>query len=343
MRSKKSGFTLVELLVVIAIIAMLVTLLLPAVQAAREAARRAQCQNNLKNLALAVMNFESAVQTYPPSITPGPCCGTPSYESWTINTLPYLEEQGLYDQYNLEVPNEDPLNQFVRESHLAIHICPSDEGTENLDKPESGPGSGLNYARGTYRGNAGRSDGNGMWWDAQQNIKAMPAGWKGPLTTSCGPEELWDKHGNRGFCAAQGVINPVKVKNVADGTSKTLLIGEQTMKPTSDSARRRRTFWAYTYTSYNKSEVVPETRTMFSDYDRCVQFGDSNPCKRAWGTAHTNGGIQFAKADGSVSSIPPSVDMQVFAAMASINGQEALSTVVDSGRSSTPTRFIAKW
>lgn len=328
MRTRKSGFTLVELLVVIAIIAMLVTLLLPAVQAAREAARRAQCQNNLKNLSLACLNYESAVQTFPPSYTPGPCCNTPSYESWTIVILPYVEEQGLYDQYNLEVPNEAPENQFVRESRLEIHVCPSDEGTEMLEKPESGPGSGLNYARGTYRGNAGRSDGNGMWWDAQQNIKAMPSGWKGPLTTSCGPRDLWDKHGTASFCQSQGLINPVKMKQLADGTSKTLLIGEQTMKPTSDSARRRRTFWAYTYTSYNKSEVVPETRTMFSDYDRCVQFGDSNPCKRAWGTAHTNGGIQFAFSDGHVSNISPSIDMQAFAAAASINGQEVNGEIV---------------
>jgi hypothetical protein len=157
----------------------------------------------------------------------------------------------------------------------------------------------------------------------------MPAGWKGPLTTSCGPRELWEKHGTTSFCQSEGLINPVKMRQVADGTSKTLLIGEQTMKPTSDSARRRRTFWAYTYTSYNKSEVVPETRTMFSDYDRCVSFGDSNPCKRAWGTAHVNGGIQFAFSDGSVHTMPVDIDMQVFAAHASINGQETGGSFVE--------------
>ena len=330
MRKTQRGFTLVELLVVIAIIAMLVTLLLPAVQAAREAARRAQCQNNLKNLSLACLNYESASQTFPPSYTPGPCCGTPSYESWTIAVLPYVEEQGLYDRYDLEVPNEHENNRAVVQTQLAIHQCPSDEGLEMLDRPESGPGSNILYARGSYRGNAGRSDGNGMWWDAQQNIKSMPAGWKGPLTTSCGPPELWERHGNTSFCQNSGLINSVKMKNIADGTSKTLLIGEQTMKPTSESARRRRSFWAYTYTSYNKSEVVPETRTMFSDYDRCVQAGsDSNPCKRAWGTAHTNGGIQFAYTDGHVSNVPPSVDMIAFASAASINGQEALTAQLE--------------
>ncbi len=336
MRTRKIGFTLVELLVVIAIIAMLVTLLLPAVQSAREAARRAQCQNNLRNLALACLNYESASQKFPPSYTPGPCCGTPSYESWTIGILPYIEEQALHDIYNFDIPNDcsdgdaacQISNKRVRETILPIHICPSDEGTDQLSSPESGNGSGQLYARGTYRGNAGRSNGNGMWWDAQQGTSGLPAGWKGPLTTSCGPEELWDKPGsNASFCSssADAYRGEVRMRNIADGTSKTLLIGEQTMKPTSESARRRRTFWAYTYTSYNKSEVVPETRSMFSDYDRCVQFGDSNVCKRAWGTAHVNGTIQFAHADGSVTGYPPNVDMQAFAAAASINGQEAIS------------------
>ena len=144
---KARGFTLVELLVVIAIIAMLVTLLLPAIQAAREAARRSQCQNNLKQLALGCINFESVAGHYPQSVTPGPCCATQSYESWTIVILTFMEEQGLYDQYNLELPNEHPDNAFVRESLVATHICPSDGDTERRDMPESGPGNGLLNAR----------------------------------------------------------------------------------------------------------------------------------------------------------------------------------------------------
>ena len=321
---KTRGFTLVELLVVIAIIAMLVTLLLPAVNAAREAARRSQCQNNLKQLALGVINFEAAKQYYPPSATPGPCCGTLSYESWTINILPFMEEQGLYDAYDLTVPNEDPANEFVRTQIIPTHICPTDEGTEILEMPESGPGSGLLYARGTYRGNAGRSDGNGNWWDALQGINNLPKGWKGPLTTVCGSPAQIAAQGGEGFCSDGGITGYIKLRMVEDGTSKTLLIGEQTSKPTSDSARRRRTYWAYTYTSYNKSEVVPQTRTMLSDYTRCVEVGgvgDSNPCKRAWGTLH-QAGIQFAYCDGSVHNIPFAIDMEVFASMASIAGPD---------------------
>src|SRR5215813_10909080 len=90
------GFTLVELLVVIAIIGVLVALLLPAIQAAREAARRAQCQNHLKNLALAVLNYESAKKHYPPGFVSQPI----QVEAWAWSTfiLPYIEEQALYDK-----------------------------------------------------------------------------------------------------------------------------------------------------------------------------------------------------------------------------------------------------
>jgi prepilin-type N-terminal cleavage/methylation domain-containing protein len=327
---KTHGFTLVELLVVIAIIAMLVTLLLPAVQSAREAARRSQCQNNLKQLALACINFEAATGHYPQSSTPGPCCGTPSFESWSIVALPFMEEQALYDQYNLKAPNEDPSNAFVRESHVATHVCPSDEQTDNRDYPESGNGAGLLYARGSYRGNSGRSDGaTENWWDAQQNIRAggvftSPKGWKGPLTTYCGTLEQRAMTGQTSWCESSGVLAPTKLRELEDGSSKTLLVGEQTSKGSSASSIRRRTFWAYTYTSYNKSEVVPQTRTMLSDYQRCVDIGGpgtDNPCKRAWGTAHV-AGIQFAFCDGSVHNVTVEIDMELFAALASVGGPD---------------------
>src|SRR5689334_7877056 len=85
----RSGFTLVELLVVIAIIGILVALLLPAIQAAREAARRAQCQNHLKNIALACMNYESATKRFPVGFVSQPT--TVEAWAWSTFALPYLE------------------------------------------------------------------------------------------------------------------------------------------------------------------------------------------------------------------------------------------------------------
>src|SRR5882757_3742434 len=108
-RSIARGFTLIELLVVIAIIAVLIALLLPAVQAAREAARRAQCTNNLKQLGLAVHNYLSQQNTFPPlmgnisaanNITGADPNGVSWPLDWTASLLPQLEQQPLYNALN---------------------------------------------------------------------------------------------------------------------------------------------------------------------------------------------------------------------------------------------------
>jgi len=98
--TRRVGFTLVELLVVIAIITLLVSILLPAVQSAREAARRTQCLNNLKQLQLAVLNYETANQAFPPG-------ATRSGAVWSAFILPYVEEQAIYDALTLDDPTED--------------------------------------------------------------------------------------------------------------------------------------------------------------------------------------------------------------------------------------------
>src|SRR4051812_27324764 len=94
MSRRHRGFTLIELLVVIAIIAVLIALLLPAVQSAREAARRAQCVNNLKQVGLACMNYESTLGCLPPG-TKGSLWGT-----WMLFALPFAEQQALYNAWN---------------------------------------------------------------------------------------------------------------------------------------------------------------------------------------------------------------------------------------------------
>src|SRR5271168_1332900 len=102
-RHVSRGFTLIELLVVIAIIAVLIALLLPAVQAAREAARRAQCVNNLKQLGLAVHNYLSQQNSFPPLIAPfanvnGPSAATGAWPlSWAVAILPNLEQTQLFN------------------------------------------------------------------------------------------------------------------------------------------------------------------------------------------------------------------------------------------------------
>src|SRR5947199_6053705 len=98
-RHARTGFTLVELLVVIAIIGVLVALLLPAVQQARESARRMSCQNNIKQLGIALHNHHDTKNTFPTGALNTGINGTPCYTTWTIEILPFMEQQALYQQY----------------------------------------------------------------------------------------------------------------------------------------------------------------------------------------------------------------------------------------------------
>ena len=112
-RDRGRGFTLIELLVVIAIIAVLIALLLPAVQAAREAARRAQCMNNLKQIGLALANYESALGALPMSMALSGTGNSVSFDTgWSAQAriLPFLEGGTLFNAANLSVFKEDPPN-----------------------------------------------------------------------------------------------------------------------------------------------------------------------------------------------------------------------------------------
>jgi len=224
----RSGFTLVELLVVIAIIAMLVTLLLPAVQAAREAARRAQCTNNLKQLALAINNYEGVRGEYPPSgtwpetanIEESPQVGP----NWAILTLPFMEEQALYDQFNLNLPISDPVNLPARGINVPTMLCPSDTGGDiRFASSTSALQSafGDNWARGNYAANGANTGQSGVM--SKQTGIYEPQANMSPARRA-GSNKSWQNPLRRGVMGPNDLTS--KIKDIEDGTSKTLLLAE---------------------------------------------------------------------------------------------------------------------
>ena len=147
MSSRKRAFTLVELLVVIAIIGILIALLLPAVQAAREAARRAQCSNNLRQLGLAMHNYHSTLNCFPPGFMAldhqGQVAGG---WAWGVFLMPYIEQSPLQDdlsvtKYTLSEVISDPVLLPMLQMKLSVFTCPSSP-MEPL-REFHGPGSEL--------------------------------------------------------------------------------------------------------------------------------------------------------------------------------------------------------
>ena len=159
------AFTLVELLVVIAIIAVLIGLLLPAVQKVREAASRAQCQNNLKQIGIALQNYHDQNGKLPPAVMYQPYQIVTGFEStlfgpnWAVMILPYVEQAGLWNQVAdsvmryMDTPGEQGWRS-IRGEKVPIYLCPSDVGGNTpYDSPVNGPG----WARGNYGANHGPS------------------------------------------------------------------------------------------------------------------------------------------------------------------------------------------
>lgn len=313
---KRCGFTLIELLVVIAIIAILIGLLLPAVQKVRAAAARAQCQNHLKQIGLALHNYHDAKGILPPgnvhtlngtTIDGNFSTGT----NWAIEILPYIEQDAIFRLYDSANPTWHANNQTLRETTVKVFACPAD-APPSLIRPAAGNGSGVSYMAGNYRCvGGGNPTGSGAYWTIVQpsggganQLLTANAGFRGPL------HAVLDSAG----------LRPESFATIQDGTSNTMFVGEYS---TTTTVSRRPT-WAYPFAGYTGGTAFNDPMTLISDYNRCFNTGGSptpDRCKYAWGSFHT-GTINFVMGDGSVRGISTGVRTALFVSMATIAGGE---------------------
>ncbi|MBN2294786.1 MAG: DUF1559 domain-containing protein [Pirellulales bacterium] len=213
----KRGFTLVELLVVIAIIGILIALLLPAVQAAREAARRMQCAGNMKQLSLGLLNYEQSTKSFPPACQFDAGVSQPDYSddfrpNWVILLLPYIEQQDVYDMFDLNLYISHVNNRPARGQELAVMKCPSDAHNSIKFVGSSGYSEGDNWARGNYGANGGLGPMLG------------PARWNNyPLSIYGRNSPGWSASNSRGV---MGANVSAAIRDISDGTSNTFLLGE---------------------------------------------------------------------------------------------------------------------
>jgi prepilin-type N-terminal cleavage/methylation domain-containing protein/prepilin-type processing-associated H-X9-DG protein len=215
--SFRRGFTLIELLVVIAIIAVLIGLLLPAVQKVRAAAARMKCQNNLKQIGLAMHNYHDTNGSFPPGAT-----GTWTY-GWAAIVLPYIEQANAYNLLNPSqltyiptqgaLPNRDFFNNLV----VPVYVCPASPLPAML-VPEDND-TGVQILVGNYVGIMGASTSSTDYRDPTGGKRV--ADWSPPTTLHCN---------FGGFAASNGVLYPgsrVRIADITDGTTHTIMVGEQ--------------------------------------------------------------------------------------------------------------------
>ena len=311
----RNGFTLVELLVVIAIIAILIGLLLPAVQKVRDAAQRTGCQNNQKQIGLAMNSYHDANQvlpsggiyTFPP---PGnPTNGYPLM-GWGVAILPYVEQGNLYSQYNAAAYNWDPSNTNVLTTPVTIFNCPADPYAGRV--LSFAQGNYTQAASSSYRGVAGVDTGLSFWdYPTYINAGFAPLTTRGALSTTGYPYNY------------SQILSPVRITDITDGSSNTFLVGEYV--DISPDNLLFRCYWAVNYVFYelggvNANDLLPP---QIDSYDNCTQSETIQICRRGFGSTH-GFGMHFVMADGHVVWIDKSIAGNVYQALATIQGGEVI-------------------
>ncbi len=324
-RRATNGFTLVELLVVIAIIGILVALLLPAVQSAREAARRTQCLNHVKQLSLALLNYEDAFQVFPMGTRRNYESSTPwdtNQASWIARILPFMEEQFLYDQIDWTIePGNTGVNVEVMGTELSNLLCPSDETIR-----EQGGYSGYNKL--------------GVELSANTNYVVCVG------TNDSVSPEYTPSVGN-GWNGVYGINSQTRIAKITDGTSNTMVVSECTiMDPivnyygstsqfqdclsglgpdvfehTDAEPRGWSWFFAQVMQAWSYNTILAPNDFLTTNHE-CEAFSDQ--AALAARSRHP-GGVNVAMADGSVDFVDDDIDILIWQSKSTKKGGEAIS------------------
>lgn len=320
---RSAGFTLVELLVVIAIIGILVGLLLPAVQAAREAARRMSCQNNLKQIGLAIHNYHDTFRRFPGNV------GTPEGisrvgASWLTMILPQLEQSAAYNQliwvdtdFSDRGSNTNRNWQVMSQARVPTFNCPSSPlerlrthtaaaGTQALDAPE------------TYKIQIPEYVGNmGYYWE--------PGTGRTPGLRPDGGRNVWTGYGWMQDAGMIPVWNEVydgpKMSSVTDGTSNTIAVGEHSNymfrvdggRADTRPGRGPGAMWSagpgfHAWLGWTMNVTVPRWPINSLDIGNYTMEWTST-LHNGYRSTHT-GGAQFCFGDGSVRFLSENIDFR---------------------------------
>ena len=327
----QSAFTLVELLVVIAIIGILIGLLLPAVQQVREAARRTSCKNNIRQLSLAMHNYESALGQFPPGYsyisgteyaaqTGYPVAG--GFEDanhlghgWGAHILPYIEQNNLHDLVDFKLPGFDPVNLDAREFQISTFLCPTDSWSpKNFVVRDDSSTPVERYAAASYCAS----------WGPASGVAETPSDPSDDINLDATPD------------ASEGPFfrnSRTRFADVLDGTSSTLAIGERTNGPILDFDGNPigvpphpnfENVWFAAIRDIDAPDDDHGHMVLFdAEYGPNQARGAGTGADR--GVSAPHGGLaQFGFLDGSVHTISETIDITTYRALASIKGGEVV-------------------
>jgi prepilin-type N-terminal cleavage/methylation domain-containing protein/prepilin-type processing-associated H-X9-DG protein len=299
------AFTLVELLVVIAIVGVLAALLIPAIQSARESSRRAACQNNLKQIGVALANYEAAMNRWPPGKKwSGPTTDPSSFAmSWSSFVLNYLEEQVLAQQIDYKLPFTDPKNMPATSTVVPVYLCPSTSDVEE-------------HRVNNRLQNLGSIAGEGLACIDYLGISGPDKDAKHPVTKVAYGRQRGVLIGTKGLPLEEELIEPPPITSakISDGLSMTICISECTGRGMSvkdgvlDSPHGA---WASGSNVTHIDGGINDHATPKVWYEEQIH-------------ADHPGGAHVLKCDGSVHFLYEEVEKKVVRSLATRDGGEAV-------------------